>query len=283
MHEWALLLFTLIMQAAIGGMCMLWLFQIKLAKTVGPDAMFTATKQPLIVLAILSVFGMAASTLHLGTPTHAFYTISNLGTSWLSREILFTGLFILGVLVTLYFAFKNKRLSAGLTLLTALIGLVDVFVMSSLYAHTFVNGWNSMNTYASFYGTTFILGSVLVASFMSGSFRTDGSQEAVQLVIRYSFFMAVIGLVLELVFGLIYALAIPAPDSIQAVPALTILEPHQATLLIHYLLAIVGVGFMGQLTMTRSAKNPTQTAYLALVVVVVAEFIGRYVFYTLGA
>ncbi|MGD8191572.1 dimethyl sulfoxide reductase anchor subunit family protein [Brevibacillus ginsengisoli] len=282
MHEWALLIFTLIMQAAIGGMCMLWLFQTTLTKTVGPDAMFTATKKPLIILGILSVIGMAASTLHLGTPTHAFYTLSNLA-SWLSREILFTGLFILGVLVTLSISLKNKRLSAGLTLATALIGLIDVFVMSSLYAHTFVNGWNSINTYASFYGTTLILGSVLVASFVSGELRKVERGDAARLVIRYSFYAALIGLVLELVIGAIYGFSIPAPDSIQAVPALTVLEPLQSTVLFRYLLTVVGVGFIGVLTTSKSAKNPNQMAYLALAVVVVAEVIGRYVFYTLGA
>ncbi|MGC5328019.1 dimethyl sulfoxide reductase anchor subunit family protein [Brevibacillus sp. SYSU BS000544] len=283
MHEWALLFFTLMMQAAIGGMCMLWLFQFKLAKTVSQDVLFATMKKPLMTVAILSLVGMAASTIHLGTPTHAFYTISNLGTSWLSREILFTGMFIFGTLITLYLSLKNKQVPGGLALATALIGLADVFVMSSLYTHTFVNGWNSLNTYGAFYGTTLILGSVLVASFMTGSLKTSNRSEASQEVTRYSFYAALIGLVLELVLGVIYGFSIPAPEAIQATPAVTLLEYLQPAVLIRYLLAIVGVGFMGFLAAGKSVKNTTQVAYLALAIVFVAEFIGRYVFYTLGA
>lgn len=283
MHEWALLFFTLMMQAAIGGMCMLWLFQIKLSQTVSQDVLFTTMKKPLMTIAVLSVAGMAASTIHLGTPTHAFYTISNLGTSWLSREILFTGLFIFGTLITLYLSLKNKQVPAGVALVTALIGLADVFVMSSLYSHTFVNGWNSLNTYGAFYGTTLILGAVLVASFITGSLETSSRSEVALTVIRFGFYAALIGLVLEVVLGVIYGFSIPAPEAIQATPAVEILENLQPAVLVRYLLAFVGVGFMGYLAASKSVKNTAQVAYLALAIVFVAEFIGRYVFYTLGA
>ena len=80
MHEWALLIFTICVQTAIGGMLMLWLFQREISKA-GKEDSFAILKIPLIIIAALSLVGLIASFAHLGTPGNALNTIRNIGTS----------------------------------------------------------------------------------------------------------------------------------------------------------------------------------------------------------
>jgi len=108
MHEWALLIFTICLQAAIGGVVMLALFYKKIS-ALGEEKTYQIFKLPLIVFASLSVIGLAASFAHLGTPLNALNTIRNFGSSWMSREIVFTGLFIAAVFVTLALALARKK------------------------------------------------------------------------------------------------------------------------------------------------------------------------------
>src|SRR5699024_6256294 len=108
MHEWPLLIFTISMQAAIGGIFMLWIFIVR-NKSKEEIEMFRLSKIPLIVIAGLSLVGLGASFAHLGTPTNAFNTLRNVGSSWMSREILVTGMFIGLAFLTVAWAFFRKK------------------------------------------------------------------------------------------------------------------------------------------------------------------------------
>ncbi|MBI2214099.1 MAG: 4Fe-4S dicluster domain-containing protein [Acidobacteria bacterium] len=79
--EWALLVFTIVMPALVA-----WL---------GGGVVRTPRKPPLLVFAGFGALAMALSTMHLGKPMRAWRAILNLKSSWLSREILFTNVFLL--------------------------------------------------------------------------------------------------------------------------------------------------------------------------------------------
>lgn len=83
---WSLVIFTLLGQAA-AGMLILSFFS-RTADTSRAKAWAAC---------ILLGVGALASLEHLSDPTVSFYTITNVETSWLSREILFVGLFGAGL------------------------------------------------------------------------------------------------------------------------------------------------------------------------------------------
>ncbi len=79
-HEWALLLFSLVMPA--------------LAAWFAGSFLHSDRRPALIPFLVIGAFVLGASTLHLGRPLRAWRAILNVRTSWLSREIVFTNGFL---------------------------------------------------------------------------------------------------------------------------------------------------------------------------------------------
>ncbi|PLR84866.1 dimethyl sulfoxide reductase anchor subunit family protein [Bacillus sp. V33-4] len=281
MNEWALLIFTVCMQAAIGGMFMLWLFHRKLSK-MGEEKTFSMMRIPLLAIAGLSIIGLGASFAHLGAPSNAFNTIRHLGSSWMSREILATGLFIGAACVTTGLAFVQKKVNPWLLLVSSLIGLVDIYCMAAIYANTLVSGWHSINTFTSFYGTAFVLGPVLAASFIAPLLRNKQSEAEANGLVKYAFYMAIFGIAVQIVGVALFSSAMPEVNMISGTNAMTGLEAYQGTVALRWIIEVMGVGVLGYLSMA-NRKVSLSFAYVALAALVFAEGMSRYVFYVLGS
>lgn len=280
MHEWALLIFTICMQAAIGGVFMLWLFYHKISK-LGKEQTYTAMKLPLLVIAGLSIIGLGASFAHLGTPSNALNTLRHLGSSWMSREILVTGLFIAAACITAGLSLVQKRVNPWLLLVSSLIGLFDIYCMGSIYANSLVSGWHSVNTFTSFYGTTFVLGPVLAASFITPMLKEK--QDFGQHYIKYSFYIAIFGIAVQIVGVALFSTVMPDVNMIAGTNALASLDGYQGTVVLRWIIEVIGVGVLGFLALYDKKKLSLSFAYLALAALVLAEGMSRYVFYVLGA
>ncbi len=153
MEHISLTIFSICVQAAIG----ITIF-VAIGRLVFKDKVF---KNAMIVASGISVIGMIFSLLHLGHPLKAMYALLQFGSSWLSREIWFTAIFVgLTVLSTLIVLLKPemKKLSNVLIYLTAIVGLIDVFVMASIYSTTSVSFWQGSATYFEFYAATISMG-----------------------------------------------------------------------------------------------------------------------------
>jgi anaerobic dimethyl sulfoxide reductase subunit C (anchor subunit) len=89
MHERPLVAFTLLTQAAVGA------FGIERVRwnQAGGQAAGAWLDGALAVIGLLYGAGMLASFFHLGSPGRAWRALNNLRSSWLSREILFSGSF----------------------------------------------------------------------------------------------------------------------------------------------------------------------------------------------
>ncbi|QGY40460.1 molybdopterin-containing oxidoreductase membrane anchor subunit [Pseudodesulfovibrio cashew] len=85
--EFPLVVFTVLSQAAIG------LTMMRAVRTVSgtPD---TDARKEWLMIAGLMALGLLGSLFHLGHPTGAPRALVHLGTAWLSREVLFAGLFM---------------------------------------------------------------------------------------------------------------------------------------------------------------------------------------------
>ena len=93
MREGSLVAFTLLTQAAAGTCAFLLAFEWR-AERAGAGASVESAALPILSFALVAaLLGLAASFLHLGNPRNAVRALGNLGSSWLSREILLAALF----------------------------------------------------------------------------------------------------------------------------------------------------------------------------------------------
>lgn len=278
MHEWPLLIFTVCMQAAMGGMVVLWFLHRKVEKS-DVDAN-SAVKIPLIVIAILSIIGLGASFVHLGKPSHAFNAILGFGHSWMSREIVITGCFIALAIITLGLFFVQKKANSWLILVTAIVGLVDVYSMAAVYSNTFVNGWDSLNTFLSFYGTTFTLGAILMISLKATFIKNT---EVTKQLIKIGFSIAAVGIAIQLIGVALLAAFNGDVISIHGIAASASLADYQSIIITRWVIEIIGMAIFGFYAISPNKKSMATVSYVALAAILVAEGMSRYVFYVLGA
>ncbi len=157
--EWTLIVFTVLAQLAAGTA----LFA-SLATFYKEDCL--AKKLWIAIFAFMSIAGIV-SLLHLQNPFNALYTITQVGHSWLSREIITVGLFT--GLVFLQIIKSNNALAY----LTSLVGLGLVFVISQVYASVeAMPFWANSSTIIAFYGTAFLLGGAF-ALFMGKNIEKE--------------------------------------------------------------------------------------------------------------
>jgi anaerobic dimethyl sulfoxide reductase subunit C (anchor subunit) len=106
---------------------------------------------------------MIGSHFHLSRPLISFLAILNVGSSWLSREIVFSVLFLLSTLLLLYmqwFVPQRVKVKEGLGWLAVVLGWVCVYSMGSIYLIPSQPVWDSSFTLLSFFATTLLLGLV---------------------------------------------------------------------------------------------------------------------------
>ena len=277
MHEWPLLIFTVAVPSSIGGMLFLWFAQNLLKKDSEND-LFTMMKWPLVVIAGISIIGLIASFLHLGKPTHAINAIRGFGTSWMSNEIVVTGLFIGLACLTAALAFYQKKINPALMLITGIVGLVDIFCMGQLYSITRVSGWDHINTFLVFYGTAFTLGPVLGASLLVFT----GNSEKLQRTVNWAFVFSIFGVAIQVIGAAMLNGYVGDMNLIDTVPAAEKIQSYSGMIGIRWIIESIGLIGLGYLALFSNKKNYT-LIYAALAFFFIAEGMSRYVFYVFGA
>jgi len=159
--ELPLIIFTLLAQFAVGGFwAVTWLS--------------LASDEPhlfsLLFIGTCLGAGMFASFAHLGTKKNAWRVLSNLSKSSLSKEILFSGLFGLGWLVTMVTnSFETRAI-------TCILGIGLIHQMSQVYRFRAAPGWNTWKTNASFMVTALLLGISIMTPLLGYESRSIGAQ-----------------------------------------------------------------------------------------------------------
>lgn len=283
MENMALTVFSIFMQAAIGIMVF-----VAIAGLVNKDSLF---KTAVFTSACLAIIGLLASLLHLGRPLAALNSLSNFGTSWLSREIwstaLVTGLTVLAALL-IYFKPSAKGAVKIVIPLAAVIGLVDIYVMASIYTSSNVPAWQHGSIVLEFFTAAILMGAVL---FLALSWKEAGK------VAKVAAITAGAAMILQIVALVIYYIDLGASQSAAAHQSLHLLAGMSGVVIPQWLLNLLGVAMLlfpvyyanvsmasGQAAIEAAAtsENTVRNSFaIAAALLVAGQIFTRYLFYAI--
>jgi Fe-S-cluster-containing dehydrogenase component/DMSO reductase anchor subunit len=182
--HWPLVVMTVLTQLSVGAFASVWVLQMLRASTrLGATA-----------LTSLAVGGLAlaASTLHLGRPIHAYRALKMWKRSWLSREVLLFTAF--SAVATVYAALLWLQIpfSEGVGVLTGVLGLGGVFASARIYRVPSRPSWDTPFTLVQFALTTATLGPLFAAAVgsdasarLAGVAALGGSAQLVVLTLWF--------------------------------------------------------------------------------------------------
>jgi anaerobic dimethyl sulfoxide reductase subunit C len=295
-HDWSLVIFTILAQMAVGAFVILGIVHFVAVRRAGMAEADRLSDRALLAIGPVLVLGLIASLFHLGSPWTAYRAVFNLETSWLSREILFGTLFALSGGV---FAIMQWRKISSFTVrnivawIAVLLGLALVFSMAQVYMLRTVPVWNSWITPLSFFATTFLLGGLAVGAAFVANYAYLRNKSEVNLEVqsqllreslRWIAVLSIVMLGLILVVMPLYVASLAAGGGPAQISATMLFEEYGLLFGLRLALAFVGAGLFA-VFLYRNAVTPGREqllgnlVYAAFALVLVAEVMGRYLFY----
>ncbi|SHN67688.1 dimethyl sulfoxide reductase anchor subunit family protein [Desulfitobacterium chlororespirans] len=265
-EHFALTVFSICIQAAVGIMVFVAIGRLMNKEGVFKNAVLTATG--------LGIIGMLASLLHLGRPLSAMNALFQFGSSWLSREIWFTAIFVgLTVVAAVLLYVKPQAAGAvtGLSAGAALVGLIDVFAMAKIYSSASVPVWQSAATTIEFLAAALSMGAML---FLVLSLKEAGKmKKIVALTVA-----AVVAVQVAVVVPYFISLGVAGSGTaLQA--SLMILGSLKTAVAIKWLFILAGAGLVLWLAKDELSKSVSGAVAGGAVLILVGQVVGRYVFY----
>jgi len=272
MHEWSLFVFTLALQLSIGSICIYTFLKLVVYKNKNlvNEKIFFST------LSGFSLIGLIASFTHLGSPSNAINTINNFTNSWMSKEIVFTSGFIgILILLTVLILINNVKFTSIGLVLASMVGLVDVYCMAKIYETSLISGWDSIHTFTSFFSTTIILGTCMMLVFSIKELKAKTTNLSILL-----FANLVIGLAIYMLGLFFLPSSLVDPIIIGTTPAIMQYDALTTLNIIRLILGFIGLGFIFYLNIKKENKIVYPLLFTSIVLLVVSETIGRYIFFT---
>lgn len=149
--EWILLLFTYILSLLVG--------------LVSASIFFKNLFNP-IFIPLAAIFSLALSTLHLGRKARVYRAVLNWKRSWLSREVLFSLLFLLLTLINAILLSDNKIILS----MASLAGFAALFSMDRVYQVTMHNGLSKFHSANTLFTALLFFGLFSANSFLFSIF-----------------------------------------------------------------------------------------------------------------
>ncbi len=295
-HEWALIAFTILTQMSVGSLLVLEIVHFFATRKAGMEEADRLSDRALLAIVLVMGLALVASLFHLGNPLNAPRAVTHLATSWLSREIL-TGV-VFAVLIVV-FAFMQWRKIGSMLLrnifawIITIIGLGLVYFESRIYMIPAEPAWNTLATPISFFATALLLGCLamgvaLVANYAYVKGKTpdcaDTQCELMRSALGWIAVASIILVGIELLVIPVY-LAFLATGSAAALSTVKLISgPFSWVLVIRLILAFVGAGIFGAFLFQNAQKAGQEKmlaylAYSAFILVLVAEVLGRFLFY----
>ena len=296
LREWALPVYTILQQLAVGALLVLWVIRAASRSKFNPTDIDRVNRNPMLVIAFTVGIAMLGAHLHLSRPLLSFLAILNFRSSWLSREIVFTVIFFLS-LSSLWLLSQSsnphRRLISAVGWLAVGLGLTVIYCMGHIYLLPTQVAWNSPTTIISFYNTMVLLGTMTIACLLVLDMKFAEIQKSGELpirnqVIRASFPWLAIIAAAAAIFDVaisFYQMYYLQHGNVVAQTSLRLLiDLYTPLLVIRFMLLFVGPVWMGYsiYQMYKGKSGPIQLAtpvYISCLLVLAAEIIGRFLFY----
>lgn len=281
MENLSLILFSICIQTAIGIMVF-----VALGKSFNKEGQF---KTAIVTAAGLAIVGFLASLLHLGRPLAALNSLLHFSTSWLSREIWFTGIFA-GVTVLTALLVMARPSAKGavnvLAPLAAVVGLVDVYMMASIYSFASVPAWQHSSLTIEFYAAAISMGAVM--------FLALSGQEAIKVKNTASLAVGAV-VIVQVAAMVLYYIQLGTSGNGAAGQSLALLNSMSGIMALKWFFILLGAGVLlvpmnresmkgqaGQTVVEVAATTEGTLSvafYLGAALVVIGQILGRYLFY----
>ncbi len=278
-NDWPLVFFTMFSQISVGMLIGGLILYMTVKNTEAPAL---ETLKKVLIIAAFGSMGIALvlSFLHLASPLHAVYAMSNAGSSWLSREIILASIYLLSLVIcyaSLRYNVPHRNLFSQLYLASLIIGLILIWAMSRVYMIPTVPLWNTPATPVAFYTTALILGgggALVIINLLAAKNAGIPELQTLQTTMFY--------LISAAVFITLLNMLLLQPDigALAGSFAAPTISPWWKTAQIVFLLAgfsLITYWFTYQ--MPAAGGNPSNLVYAAFVCLLISEIAGRYLFY----
>lgn len=298
-RDWSLILFTILAQMSVGAFWVLGFVHFYATRKTNEEEADRLSDRALLAIGPLMILGLIASLFHLGDPLNAFRAVTNIGESWLSREIFFGVTFvILGGLFAVMqwrklgrFALRNV-----IAILAGIAGLFLVTSMSAIYMLPTQPAWDTLATPISFFTAALLLGSLAIGTALATNYlylkRQENEGLSTQLdLLRNSLrgiaMVALLLLGVQLIVTPIYVamLSSGVPEAQES--AAMLIDDFSAVFALRLILSFIGAGlfavilYQGASSEVRRERILAYLVYGAFALVLVSEVLGRYLFYSI--
>lgn len=297
-REWALPVYTILMQLSAGTLLLLWITRALRMQGFDSAARSRVVKVPLTIVLFTTCVAMVGSHFHLSQPFRSYMAVVNFRTSWLSREIVFTILFVLtlGFLTLLHWLTDERtRLKSLLGWLACCFGLILVFCMSHIYLLPTQSAWNSQFTIISFYLTLVFLGCIALPAIFLIDFSfsavlvprgLDERAGLIRTVLIGCTTAAVLAWVAIVLVSTQQMQMLRAGDSWAKTSFELLTTLYLPLLVLRVVLPLFGLLWLGfslaqALKQNKSIRELTTPAYISCISVMVGEILGRFLFYAI--
>jgi anaerobic dimethyl sulfoxide reductase subunit C (anchor subunit) len=295
-RDWALIAFTTLTQMSVGSFLVLGLVHFFARRKAGLQEADQLSNRALLAIGPVLVLGLAAAFLHLGNPFNAYHAPAHFSGSWLSREVVFSSAFIIvgGVFaIAQWRKIGTPSLRNAVAVLAAIIGVVLVYVMSRVYMLRTHPSWNTIATPITFYTTTCLLGSLAMGAAFVANYsymhrrRPEGSDIQRDLLrgsLRWISLASIVLVGVHLVVIPLYVAHLSTGGAAASRSLDLLIGRYGIVFALRLGLVFLGAAILGAFIYW-NAINPGRErimgylAYTAFVLVLVAEIMGRYLFY----
>lgn len=294
--EWALVIFTILAQMSVGAFWVLGVLHAYAARKAGVEEADRMSDRALLGIIPVLALGMLASLLHLGSPFSAYKAVTNVGSSWLSREILFGVLFL--VFGALYVFLQWRKVGpvsvrSVVSWVAALCGAGLVYSMANVYMLYPQPGWNTLFTPLSFFVTTLLLGALAIGAALVWNYSqvekhspdcADVQCDLMRDSLRWISVASIVLLGIQLVALPIYLSYLSVGNSAATTTLRMMFSSYGLLFTLRLALVFVGAGVFAVFLYQNASsggqvKNLGSMTYSAFVVVLAAEIMARYLFY----
>ena len=295
-REWALPVYTILMQLAVGALFVLWSIRALARFKMNSNEIDRIMQNPIFIISFTILIAIIGAHFHLSRPFHSFLAALNFRSSWLSREIVFTLFFFLttfSVWLLIRRENGNQKLLTTMGWVSILLGGIVVYCMARIYLLPTQVAWNSSLVIISFYTTTLLLGGGAIMCLMVLDLKFAELQKSDDINLRIQVFkycfagLALFTFVLVVV-NIVVTFAqinILQQGDITARTSLGLLFDFYLPLFIIRMLLlpasclVLGYTAYRMYKLGHTPQNLLSPVYLSCLLILIGEIVGRFLFY----